>query len=167
VGKTTLIRGLATRLASYEPAGFYTKEIRDARGKREGFRIVTLCGRRLVLSHIDFPGRSRVGRYGVDVDGFEQLLAQLGLSRTRSRLFIIDEIGKMECLSRQFVNEITILLDGTRTVVATVALKGEGFIRQVKDRSDCRLITITRENRARLLDEIASELEERLRRRRD
>jgi nucleoside-triphosphatase len=62
VGKTTLVRGLATRLASYEPAGFYTEEIRDATGKREGFRIVTLSGRRLVLSHIEFVGRKRVGR---------------------------------------------------------------------------------------------------------
>ena len=55
VGKTTLIRGLARRLAAYNPAGFYTEEIRNAEGKREGFQIVTLCGRRQVLSHIDLP----------------------------------------------------------------------------------------------------------------
>jgi nucleoside-triphosphatase len=158
VGKTTLIRGLATRLASYEPAGFYTEEIRDATGKREGFRIVTLCGRRLVLSHIDFPGRIRVGRYGVDVAGFEQLLAQLDLGRAQSRLFIIDEIGKMECLSSLFVEEVTALLNGSSIVVATIALKGEGFIRQVKERADCRLITVTKENRDRLLEEITKPL---------
>ena len=163
VGKTTLVRGLATRLASYEPAGFYAEEIRDATGKREGFRIVTLYGRRLVLSHIDFPGRTRVGRYGVDVAGFEQLLAQLDLSRARSRLFIIDEIGKMECLSRQFIHEVTALLNGPATVVATIALKGGGFIKQLKERPDCRLITVTRENRDRLLGELASALEEKLR----
>jgi nucleoside-triphosphatase len=74
------------------------------------------------------------------------------------------EIGKMECLSRQFVKEITALLDGPNTVVATVALKGAGFIREVKERPNCRLLTVTRENRDRLLDEIANELEERLRR---
>jgi nucleoside-triphosphatase len=163
VGKTTLVRGLATRLAAYNPAGFYTEEIRDAQGKREGFRIVTLCGRRLVLSHIDFRARSRVGRYGVDVAGFERLLTELDLGRARSRVFIIDEIGKMECLSSLFVKEVTALLNGPATVVATIALKAGGFIRQVKERPDCRLITVARENRDRLLGELASELEEKLR----
>ncbi|HJR76915.1 MAG TPA: nucleoside-triphosphatase [Nitrospiraceae bacterium] len=163
VGKTTLICGLATRLAAYNPAGFYTEETRNAEGKREGFRIVTLCGRRLILSHIDFRARSRVGRYGVDVAGFERLLTELDLGRARSRLFIIDEIGKMECLSRLFIKEVTALLDGPNIVVATIALKAGGFIRQVKERPDCRLITVTRENRDRLLDELTSALEEKLR----
>jgi nucleoside-triphosphatase len=160
VGKTTLIRGLAKRLAEYHPAGFYTEEIRNAEGNREGFRIVTLSGRRLVLAHIDFTGRSRVGRYGVDVAEFNQLLRRLDLGHARSRLFIIDEIGKMECLSHEFVNEVSALLDGPHTVVATIAMKGEGFIRQVKSRPDCRLVTVTRENRDRLLVELANELEE-------
>ena len=164
VGKTTLVRGLASRLAAYNPAGFYTEEIRDPQGTRGGFRIVTLCGRRLVLSHIDFRARSRVGRYGVDVAGFERLLTELDLVQARSRLFIIDEIGQMECLSRQFIKDVTTLLDGPNIVVATIALKAGGFIRQVKQRPDCRLITVTRENRDRLLDELASTLEERLRR---
>lgn len=103
VGKTTLIRELGKRLAEYHPAGFYTEEIRDALGTREGFRLVTLCGRRLVLSHIRHPGPDRVSRYGVDVPGFEHLLVELDLRHTQSRLIVIDEIGKMECLSRRFI----------------------------------------------------------------
>lgn len=47
VGKTTLIRKLVKHLAEHNPAGFYTEEIRDAQGTREGFRLVTLCGRQL------------------------------------------------------------------------------------------------------------------------
>ncbi|HEX2055106.1 MAG TPA: nucleoside-triphosphatase [Nitrospiraceae bacterium] len=167
VGKTTLVRRLAERLAEYSPVGFYTEEIRNSQGTRQGFRIVTLCGRCLVLSHVEFAGRKRVGRYGVDVAGFERLLAQLNLSHARSPLFIIDEIGKMECLCSLFVTEVTALLNGPNTVVATVAVKGEGLIRQVKDRPDCRLITVTRENRDRLLSELADELEGTLQRHRD
>ncbi|WP_455379576.1 nucleoside-triphosphatase, partial [Petrachloros mirabilis] len=49
VGKTTLVRKLAKRLAEFGPTGFYTEEIRNERGIREGFRLVTLCGRKLVL----------------------------------------------------------------------------------------------------------------------
>lgn len=163
VGKTTLIRELARQLADYHPAGFYTEEIRDAQGTREGFRLVTLSGRRLVLSHINHPGPFRVSRYGVDVRRFEQLLAELDLRHTQSRLVIIDEIGKMECFSRRFTDDILALLNSPKLLIATIALKGEGFIRQVKDRPDCRLITVTRENRDRLPSEIAAELESCLR----
>lgn len=163
VGKTTLIHELAKRLAEFDPAGFYTEEIRNERGIREGFRLVTLGGRQLVLSHIHQGGSYRVGRYGVDVAGFEQLLAELDFRHAQSQLIIIDEIGKMECLSRRFTNEVSALLDSPKTLIATIALKGEGLIRRVKDRPDCRLFMITRENRDRLLSEISDQLQDNLR----
>jgi nucleoside-triphosphatase len=162
VGKTTLIRKLAERLTEYRPAGFYTEEIRDAQGVREGFRLVTLCSRQLVLSHVRHPGPHRVSRYGVDVAGFERLLEELDLRHSPSSLIIIDEIGKMECFSKRFIDLVTLLLDGPKTLVATIALKGEGLIRQVKRKPDCRVVTVTRENRDRLPDELTSELQERL-----
>jgi nucleoside-triphosphatase THEP1 len=72
-----------------------------------------------------------------------------------------------ECLSHRFIDDMTALFNGSNiVVVATSALKGEGFIRQVKNRPDCRLIMVTRKNRDRLLGELASELEKTLRRRR-
>jgi len=162
VGKTTLIRKLVKHLAEHNPTGFYTEEIRDAQGIREGFRLVTLCGRQLVLSHIRHPGPYRVSRYGVDVHGFEQLLAELDLRHAQSRLIMIDEIGKMECLSRKFEEEVTRLIDAPNVLVATIALKGEGFIRQVKNRPDCRLVTVTRENRDSLVNDLLSEVQHRL-----
>jgi nucleoside-triphosphatase len=159
VGKTTLICELAKHLAHYHPAGFYTEEIRDALGAREGFRLVTLCGRQLVLSHIHQPGPCRVSRYGVDVAGFEQLLGELDLRHAQSQIIIIDEIGKMECCSRRFTDDMTALLNSSKMLLATIALKGEGFIAQVKDRPDCSLVTVTRENRDRLVSELVSGLE--------
>ena len=159
MGKTTVIRGLAKRLATYRPAGFYTEEIRTARGMREGFRLVTLCGRHLMLAHLQHPGPYRVSRYGVDVAGFEQLLAELDLGQVQSRLVMIDEIGKMECFSRRFRDDVTALLNSPTVLVATIALKGEGFIAQVKDRPDCSLVMVTRENRDRLAGELLTGIE--------
>lgn len=157
VGKTTLIRELAKRLADYQPAGFFTEEIRE-RGSRQGFRLETLDGRQGILAHRDVGGPYRVGRYGVDVDGFERLLAELGLRRLSTRVILIDEIGKMECCSQRFIEEVTTLLDSSRLVVATIALKGGGFIRQVKQRPDCRLITVTVDNRNVLGDRLLEEV---------
>jgi nucleoside-triphosphatase len=162
VGKTTLIRELAKRLVDYRPAGFYTEEVRGEQGTREGFRLITLCGRQLILSHIRHLGPYRVGRYAVDVEGFECLLEELDLRDSLAPLIIIDEIGKMECFSGRFIDNVTLLLDGPKTLVATIAMKGEGFIQQVKRRPDCRLVTVTRENRDRLPNELTSELRERL-----
>jgi nucleoside-triphosphatase len=71
-------------------------------------------------------------------------------------VYLIDEIGKMECLSERFVTGMQRLLDSGATVVATVAAKGTGFIAQVKEREDCELWTLTRANRdampARMLE---------------
>ncbi|MFO0698589.1 MAG: nucleoside-triphosphatase [Nitrospira sp.] len=162
VGKTTLVCELAKRLVGYRPDGFYTEEIRNAQGTREGFRLVTLSGRQLILSHIRHAGPHRVGRYGVDVEKFEGLLKELDLKDSLAPLIIIDEIGRMECFSKRFIDVVTLLLDGPKVLVATIALKGEGFIQRVKQRPDCRLVTVTTENRDRLPDELASELQERL-----
>ncbi len=164
VGKTTLIRELAKRLVEFRPAGFYTEEIRNAQRTREGFRLVTLCGLQQLLSHIRHAGPYRVGRYGVDVEGFECLLEELDLRDSLAPMIIIDEIGKMECFSRRFIDTVTLLLDGPKTLIATIALKGEGFIQRVKERPDCRLVTVTKENRDHLPDELAGELQARLRR---
>jgi nucleoside-triphosphatase len=160
VGKTTVIRALATRLAHHHPAGFFTEEIRNAHGARIGFQLRSFCGRQLVLAHVNFHGRHRVGRYGVDVEGFERLLTELDLTHSPSRLIVIDEIGKMECCSRRFIEEVTALLDGPTNLIATIALKGEGFIRGVKDRPDCRLVTVTRENRDRLVSDLVIQAEQ-------
>ena len=97
-GKTTLIRKVLERLPpGMTASGFYTAEIRES-GERVGFAVCTLDGRNGVLSHIRFGGSTRVGRYGVDVKGFEGLVLPL-LEAGRAGLYVVDEIGKMECFS--------------------------------------------------------------------
>jgi nucleoside-triphosphatase len=103
----------------------------------------------------------------VDVAGFEQLLDELDLRHVQSRLLIIDEIGKMECLSRRFTDDITALLNQPKMFIATIALKGEGVTSQVKNRPDVRLVTVTRENRDRLMSDLSTELERSLGKGRD
>ena len=157
VGKTTLIRKLVERLKAYQPVGFFTQEIRE-QGVRKGFVLVTLDGDQQILSHIDHRGPYRVGRYGVDVKGLEQILTELNLLHRPSSLVIIDEIGKMECLSDRFVKEMQALLDSSKTVIATVALRGEGFLASVKKRSDCRVEAVTVGNRDDIADVLQVEV---------
>jgi nucleoside-triphosphatase len=152
-GKTALIRKVLERLPPEVTAsGFFTAEIRES-GERVGFTINTLDGRSGVLSHIRIGGGARVGRYGVDVKGFEGLILPL-LEAGRAGLYVIDEIGRMECLSRAFCDAVQLLLDSETPVLGTVALKGGGFMAEVKTRSDVALYEVTVRNREHLVPEI-------------
>ena len=157
VGKTTIIKQLAHSLASHQPDGFFTQEIRE-NGIRKGFELVTLDGRRQLLSHVSIPGPHRVGRYGVDLTGFEKLLETLDLRHSPSQLVILDEIGQMECLSPRFIEEVEALLDSSKMVVATVGLKGGGFPATVRSRPDCQVVTVTLSNRSTLFSTILPEI---------
>ena len=54
VGKSTLIQRVLQQLAlpPGTATGFYTEEVRDSSGEREGFDVVTLDGRRSTLSRV-------------------------------------------------------------------------------------------------------------------
>ncbi len=160
-GKTTLIRKIADDLKDLQPAGFYTEEIREG-GVRLGFCAISLDGRKQILSHVKIPSPHRVGRYGVDVCGFEQFLTRLQLLESQADIIVIDEIGKMECLSLRFRKLITELLNSSRPVVATIALKGGGLIQGIKDRTDCEIFEVKPINRDRLLSDIAARLRGRI-----
>lgn len=69
-------------------------------------------------------------------------------------VYLVDEIGKMECLSKQFVAAIGRILESGKPVVATVAMHGEGLIDDVKLRPGVQIWQVTRENRDRLPDDI-------------
>ena len=73
-GKTTAFRRLAALLGERDVplAGFTTEEIRE-HGRRVGFAVESLDGRRATLAHVELPGPPRVGRYGVDVEAFERI----------------------------------------------------------------------------------------------
>jgi nucleoside-triphosphatase len=164
VGKTTLVKKLAGRLSGAHAAGFYTEELRTG-GARKGFEIVDLRGGRVLLSHIDIQGGQRVGRYGVDVAGFERYLETVPFFSPSTDLVIVDEIGRMECLSVKFTRVVVDLLDAPVMMVATIALHGGDIIDRIKGRADVRLHRVTRENRDSLAGEIEKAVRESLARR--
>jgi len=157
VGKTTLIRRLSEELKNLHPAGFYTEEIREE-GFRKGFELISLDGKRGLLSHVEIKSPYRVGKYRVDVKGFEGFLDSIAFFAPETKLIIIDEIGKMECLSLEFKRLIKEILNSEEMIIATIAFKGSGLIEEIKKRNDVRLFEITEKNRDSLLSEIFSYL---------
>ncbi len=153
-GKTTLIMKIVAELDCTSATGFYTEEIRE-NNTRRGFCWKRLDGTRGILAHVDIKSRFKVGKYGVDVTGFEKaVLPILDTEQTDAELFVIDEIGKMECFSEKFIAAARKLLASDKSVLATVARKGAGLISEVKNHQGTQLFNITRENREKTVAEI-------------
>jgi nucleoside-triphosphatase len=149
-----VLQTVADALPAGRRAGFVTEEIR-VRGERRGFALVTFDGRRAVMADVARAGPPRVGKYGVDVEVLETV-ARTALAVRARAIYVVDEIGKMECLAPAFVEATRALLDARVPLVATVGQRGGGFIGAVKRRPDVTLLEVTRANRdampARVLD---------------
>ena len=125
-GKTTAIMKIIAELGCTSVAGFYTEEIRK-NNTRKGFRWKRLDGATGTLAHIDIRGPFRVGKYGVDVAGFEKAVVPvLDIEQTHAELYILDEIGKMECLSGEFVTTVCRLFDSEKSIILGGTLRAAG-----------------------------------------
>ena len=154
-GKTTAITKILDNLDRRKATGFYTQEIRE-NDTRKGFRWTTLDGNTGILAHVDIRGPHKVGKYGVDVPGFEKpVVPILDFKQTNAELFVIDEIGKMECFSEKFVAAVRWLFASEKSVLATVARKGSGLISEVKTYPGTMLFNLTQQSRDKIIDEIS------------
>jgi nucleoside-triphosphatase len=157
VGKTTLVQKIVKQMRSVNMAGFYTAEIRP-KGSRLGFELHGLNGKCRTLAHVDIPNGHRVGKYGVDTVGFEEFLETLDLMNPRVELIVIDEIGKMELYSNRFRSLVCEALNSDKQVLASIPIKGNEFIREIKRRLDIHLFEVTHGNLDHLRDAIVEEL---------
>lgn len=168
-GKTTLIRRAVAELG-VAAAGFYTEEIRShstgsgqAAGRRHGFALVTLDGRRATLASVGISGPHRVSKYGVDVEALERVGLPALEGTPDAKLLVIDEIGKMELFSQRFQEAVLRALEGGRPVLASIMLSRHPFAEALKARDDVRLIHLTSETRERALGDVVAALREMLR----
>jgi nucleoside-triphosphatase len=160
-GKTTVLVRVAELVANMRLAGFLTLELRE-HGQRVGFEAVGLGGRRAILAHVRFRSPVSVGRYGVEPDRLVPLIEE-ELVRAPGTVdaCLIDEIGKMECHCPKFVATMRRLLGGPIPLVATIALRGGGFIAEVKQRPHVQIVEVTQANRQTLPRQIAAWVKER------
>ncbi|MGB9906474.1 MAG: nucleoside-triphosphatase [Candidatus Saccharicenans sp.] len=146
-GKTTLVEKIISGLGSeITMSGFITREIR-VEGQRLGFELRSLDGRLATLSHVNLKTPHRVGKYRVDLAGFENFLASIKFFAPEVRLVVVDEIGKMECLSDRFREIVLKLLSGPTALLATIALHGSPFMERIKTSPGVQVFEISPANR--------------------
>ncbi len=157
-GKTTAFRRLAELLAErgVKAAGFTTEELREG-GRRVGFAVESLDGKRATLAHVDLPGPPRVGRYGVNLEAFEGI-ALPALRAPRSGVVLIDELGKMELASQPFRAAVDELFERPLAVAATVHTARHPFTDRLKRDRGVEVIRLRAANRDSLPAELADRL---------
>ncbi len=154
-GKTTAVMRIISNLDPKKIAGFHTQEIREDNTRR-GFSWTRLDGATGILANVNTKSPYKVGKYGVDVSGFEKSVVPiLDINHSDAELFIIDEIGKMECFSKKFVTAVRRLFPSDKSVLATVAQKGTGLVSEVKNYPDAKLFNLTAKNRDNIITEIS------------
>ncbi len=157
-GKTTAVMKIIANLDPKKISGFYTHEIRE-NNTRKGFSWTRLDGATGILAHVNTKSSYKVGKYGVDVSGFEKSVVPiLDVNHSDAELFIIDEIGKMECFSKKFVTAVRRLFASDKFVLATVAQKGTGLISEVKNYPSTKLFNLTTQSRDKTIAEISQNL---------
>ncbi|KAF0027285.1 hypothetical protein F2P81_020026 [Scophthalmus maximus] len=156
VGKTTLVQKACEALVSsgVRVEGFCTEEVREG-GRRVGFDVVTMTGERGHLSRIRDDaaascGRREymVGQYAVDLPSFEGLALPLfrnvgAVDGGSRKVFVVDEIGKMELFSQSFIRAVRQTLDSSAcTILGTIPIpKGKplGLVEEVRSRRDVKV----------------------------
>jgi nucleoside-triphosphatase len=149
------MRGIVQRLRGRVPmTGFVTEELRED-GHRVGFQCVTLDGRTFPLAHVRTKGPLRLGPYGVDLTGLESIGLDALTPREPGTLIVLDEIGKMECLSEVFKTRVAQLIDDDTPLIATVPAVGVGFVRRVRNSVRAKHFTMTRGETEGMAGELA------------
>jgi nucleoside-triphosphatase len=153
VGKTTIIKDVVRRLPG-QAGGLYTEEMKE-RGRRQGFKIVTLDGREGLLAHVGIKSRMRVSKYGVNLADLEGI----GVTAIREAIaqkdyVVIDEIGKMELFSQAFKDAVWEAVHSDRPVLGTIALASHSWANSIKALPQVTVIEVTPANR----DEMAQQV---------
>ncbi|MBI5480462.1 MAG: hypothetical protein HY906_16495 [Deltaproteobacteria bacterium] len=141
-----MLRQVSAALSGRPIRGFLTDEIRE-HGVRVGFTIASFDGTAATLAHVRSRSTHRVGRYGVDVAALDDIVGSALARDPAPDVHVVDEIGKMECLSTSFIDAVSVILESSACLVATVALHGGGFIASLKRRPDVEVWELTHANR--------------------
>jgi nucleoside-triphosphatase THEP1 len=143
-GKSTLIEKVVSSIER-PVTGFFTREIKEG-GKRVGFSINTLDGRKGILAHKNIRTGLSLGKYGVNLKDIDSIAVPSMIPAREEEIIVIDEIGKMECFSHLFKETVLRALDLPNWTIGSIAQKGDRFIQKIKERHDLMVIKITFQN---------------------
>ncbi len=135
--------------------GVVAKEIRDSQNQRIGFEATTFDGRSSIFAHkFAFKTEFIVGEYCVDVKTIDNFIVselRKGLDKSSS-IVLIDEIGRMQSFSSEFLKIVGYLFQSKSNLLATIVLEDESWSLKFKKYSGATLIEVNDKNREYLAE---------------
>lgn len=153
VGKTTLLKKLKDFCVKkgISTCGFITEEVRK-NDVRVGFVLVNLrTGERFDFASIFKETPYKFGRYFLDIEKFNIIIEAVFCDE--GKIFILDEIGKMEFFSKKFKEKLFDLLEKDKDIIASLH---RDFVPSFKKYG--KIYYLTYENRDKVEEEIKREI---------
>lgn len=119
-------------------------------GRRAGFWVTDWATKkRRVLASTEIESRVRVGKYGVDVEALNEVgVPAITAATKEADVVVVDEVGKMEMESDEFVQAVKDAMDSEKPVVLTLHKKSRNpLLQDIRRRDDIRILEVTPVNR--------------------
>ncbi len=153
-GKSTILIKVLNFLKgkNFKIGGIISPEIRE-KGERIGFEVVDIfSNKRKVFASIYFKSNYKVGKYFVDINAFEEIaINALEFAFENCDIIAIDEIGKMELLSKRFREFVYKIINSNKHLIAVVH---RNYINEFEKFG--KTFVVTKENRDELTNTILS-----------
>jgi len=148
VGKSTIIEKFITDYNGLM-SWVVTKEIRDSKGKRVGFKAINFLNEEGIISHkFNIQSNIIIGANRVDLLKIDQLFTRtLSSSHGNSNdLTIIDEIGPIQLLSKKFIQQLDRLFTSGSNLLTTIHFN-DNRVEKYKKNPKTILFEVSEENR--------------------
>ncbi len=149
-GKTDILLRVIGMLESegLKVGGMITEAIFEG-GKRVGFNIMDWeTKEKALMAHKDIEtetSRMRVEDYGVDVEAIDRIgVPAIMKAIENADVIVIDEIGRMEVLSHEFVKAVKETFDMDKPLIITLHKKSRNpLLQDIRRRDDVRILEVT------------------------
>ncbi len=155
VGKSTLVAKV-TSGTKFSVGGVLARD-RRYKDRRTGFELLDLSTGMVGILADESGNGPQLGKYRVHMDELDRIGAQAVENALGCDLIVIDEVGPMELSSHRFVLAIEKAIASPKPMLVVLHQWSNHRLAK-KIRGSFRVLTVTRENRDSLVDEIVQAL---------
>lgn len=155
MGKSTLVQK-AAEATKVKVGGVLARDKR-VKDRRVGFELLDLGSGQTGMLADETGNGPQLGKYRVRLDDLDQIGAKAIEDALKADLIVVDEVGPMELSSRRFIGAVEKAIASNKPMLVVLH---EWSVHPLakKIRKSFRIITVTRDNRDALREELVKEL---------
>lgn len=155
VGKSTLVQK-AAEATKVKVGGVLARDKR-VKDRRVGFELLDLGSGQTGMLADETGNGPQLGKYRVRLDDLDQIGAKAIEDALKADLIVVDEVGPMELSSRRFIGAVEKAIASNKPMLVVLH---EWSVHPLakKIRKSFRIITVTRDNRDAMREELVKEL---------